>query len=344
MLDDASKAIINGAPVGGFKLSRTANPDVTWETTTSINLGLDFGVYKGRLSGSVDWYKKTTKDVLLPLPTNPLSPSDFVTKNIPNCNIINKGTEISLSGVVVDNSTFSWNITLNGTFADNIVKDLPVKMYKTGNAKGQGVTGQRVQIITNDQPMNVFYVLEMDSLDDFHQIVYKKGPDGIKDTSLYFGDPQPKFTWSMSNSFTFRNFDFNFFIEGVHGNKIFNNTALLLDKSNFNQSKNALADFVHDDVAFDNTVMVSNRYIEDGSYIRLSNATLGYTLIPKNTKWISRFRIYISGSNLWVHTKYTGFDPDVNSSSDENNIKSFGLDITNYPKARSILAGLSVTF
>jgi TonB-linked SusC/RagA family outer membrane protein len=342
-LDDASKAIINGTPVGGFKLSRTANPDVTWETTSSINIGADFGIFKGRLSGSVDWYKKTTKNILLPLPTTPLSPSDFVTMNIPDCQIINKGTEISLAGVPVDNGRFSWNINLNGTFANNVVKDLPVLKYATGNVKGQGMTGQRVQVITSDQPMNVFYALEVDSLDAKNKIVYTKGSSG-KDTSLYFGDPQPKFTWSISNSFTFKNFDFNFFFEGVHGNKIFNNTALLLDKSNFNQSQNALADFVHDDVAFNNTVRVSNRYIEDGSYVRLSNATLGYTLNLKNIKWISRFRIYVSGSNLWIHTNYTGFDPDVNSSSDENNIKSVGLDITNYPKARTYLAGLSVIF
>jgi TonB-linked SusC/RagA family outer membrane protein len=343
------KAIIGGKTIIGLGVDHVDNPDITWETTTSYNIGLDYGFFKGRLSGSADYYTKTTKDLLLNVPSQAGAPTAQTYKNIDSCRIISNGLELSILGAIIAHADFKWDVTLNMTTLHNVVKKLPVERYQTGSAQGQGLTGSYVQVITNDQPINVFYGRKVDSVDKRGNIVYMKrydenGKKLIYDSLYYLGNPQPKFTWSLSNSFTYKHFDLNIFIEGVHGNKIFNNTGLLLDKSNLNTAQNALTSFVEDETGFNNTPKISNRYIEDGSYIRLSNITLGYTLNFKQTSMIKNLRVYASGSNLMVFTKYSGYNPDVTNSKNIDNINSFGIDITSYPRARAYMFGLNVTF
>ncbi|MBN1598586.1 MAG: TonB-dependent receptor [Bacteroidales bacterium] len=341
--DPDSRVIVGGEVISGFSISRTFNKDIKWETTTSTNLGLDFGLFNGKLSGTVDVFRKTTTDLLLETTAPAGSPTATWVRNIDSAKIINEGIEISLNAFPVTKKDFTWEISGSMTFQDNVVKDLP-SVYHTGLARGQGLTGQYVQIITDDEPMNVFIGFRIDSVDEDGNVYYLQTEDG-QDSLTYLGDPQPNFIWGLNNTFRYKNFDLSFFIEGVHGNTVFNNTALLLDKGNVTrQSSNALSDFVYDDISFNYGPKVNDRYMEDGSYIRLSNVTLGYTYTVKNLDWLSRVRIYISGNNLLLLTDYSGYDPDVSSSSDMGGVKSYGLDITNYPKSRSFLVGLNVTF
>jgi TonB-linked SusC/RagA family outer membrane protein len=341
--DDASRAIIGGNQIIGLRLSRTANPDITWEATSSSNFGLDYGFFDGRLSGTVDYYYKTTKNLILEIPSPPGSPTSTVIKNIDSCKIINQGLEFGLTGVPIATSDITWEITGMATFQKNVVKNLPVEQYQTGNAQGQGLTGEYVEIITSNQPINVFYVFVIDSIDNTGRVFYKTDTAGTA-TRRYMGQPQPKFTWSVTNTFTYKRFDLSIFIEGVYGNKIFNNTGLVLDKRNITQAKNTLQHYLDDNIdPTQYTPRVSDRYIENGSYARLSNITLGYN-IPMKNNLIRNLRVYASASNVFVITKYTGFDPDVSSTKDLNNINSFGIDNTNYPKARTYLLGLNVTF
>lgn len=341
--DEGSRAILGSEVVSGFSISRTPNPDITWETTTSTNIGLDVGILNGKFSGTFDLFRKTTTDILLAIPAPAGSPTETVIRNIDSCKIINKGIELSLTAFPISTPDFSWEITATMTFQDNIVKDLPVEQYQTGLARGQGLTDQYVQIITSDEPMNVFVGLQTDSIDEEGEVYYLQTEAG-GDSLTYLGDPQPNFVWGLNNKFRYKKFDLSFFIEGVHGNTIFNNTALLLDKSNLRQASNALRDFAYDELSYDYDPAVSDRYMEDGSYVRLSNVTLGYTWNFQDFEWLSHVRFYISGNNLLLLTDYSGFDPDVSSSSDIDDIKSYGLDITNYPKSRSFLVGLNVTF
>jgi TonB-linked SusC/RagA family outer membrane protein len=343
-IDNSSRAIIGGEQIIGLTMFRTANPDISWEATSSINAGIDFGLFKGRLSGTIDGYYKNTENLILEIPTLPGAPTSTVIKNIDSCQIINKGIEIGISGVPVTASDFTWEINGIITLQNNIVKNLPVAQYQTGEAQGPGLTGAYVQIITSDQPMNVFYVYAIDSIDNRGRVFYKVDTATGRYAREYAGQPQPKFTWSLTNNFTYKNFDLSIFIEGVHGNKIFNNTALILDKRNITQARNVLSRYMYDEI--DPTQFVtreSDRYIEDGSYVRISNVTLGYNF-KMNNKWMSNLRIYASASNLFVFTKYTGYDPDVSSTKNLNNINSFGIDNTNYPKARTFLVGLNVGF
>jgi iron complex outermembrane receptor protein len=190
--------------------------------------------------------------------------------------------------------------------------------------------------------MNVFWGLEIDSIDE-GRVYY-----GV-DTAGQFekrplGQPQPKFTWSIANTFTYKGFDLSIFIQGVHGHQIFNNTGLLLDKRNLTQARNALEGYVYDEIDPTRyTPKVSDRYIEDGDYVRISNITLGYNF-KLNNPWVKSLRLYASASNLAVFTNYTGYDPDVSSTKDMNGINSFGIDNTNYPKARTYMVGLNAAF
>jgi len=339
--DNQSKAIIDDAPIIGLKISRTPNPDITWETTTSTNLGIDYGILKGKISGSIDYFVKNTTNLLLEVPAPPGSPTSTVVKNIDSCVIVNKGWEFSTTFLPLIGN-FKWEITANLTFINNEVKNLPVKQYQTGSAQGQGLTGAYAQIITSGQPLNVFYGYKVDSISPKGAVVYVKGFNK-KDTLMYLGDPYPDFTWSLNNTFKWKNFDLTIFIEGVHGNKIFNNTALLLDIPNIGQAKNSLKYFVDDGIK-GYTPKVSDRYIEDGSYIRLSSVRLGYSFDFQNKKYVKQLSLYFSGNNLALITNYKGYDPDVNSSKDMNNVNSFGIDMTNYPKSRSFIFGVNVTF
>jgi len=340
--DNGSKAIIGGATIIGLKIARTPNADITWETTTSTNVGLDYGFFKGRISGSVDYFNKVTTDLLLEVPAPPGSPTSTVVKNIDSCKIVNSGLELSLTAIPVTGE-FSWEVTGNLTFMNNVVKNLPVQMYKTGAATGQGLTDAYAQIITSDQPMHVFYGYKVDSISSTGKVFYKKGTNK-RDTLMYLGSPYPDFLWSITNTFKYKGFDLSIFVEGVYGNKIFNNTALLLDKTNLRQAKNALKYFIDDRVKTTTyTPVISDRYIEDGSYVRLSSVTLGYTFKLKN-QWIKSLRMYASGSNLLLITNYKGYDPDVYVNKGLNSVSSFGIDITSYPKARTYMVGLNVTF
>jgi hypothetical protein len=191
--------------------------------------------------------------------------------------------------------------------------------------------------------MGSFYMIAVDTIDKKGKIQFvKKTNKG--DSIMFIGTALPKFTCGWNNTFKYKNLDLNFFFDAVYGNKIFNNTALLLDKSNLNQSKNALSEYAYDRSNYKNSTKVSDRFLEDGSFLRLTSASLGYNFNFSKLGWIQTLRVYVSGSNLFILTKYTGYDPDVSSKADMNGVRALGIDITSYPKARTFLFGLNVTF
>ncbi len=344
--DPGSTALINNIPITGFRIDKTPQPNLHWETTTSTNFGLDIGVLNGRLSATVDFFSKKTTDLLIEQPTMPLSPTATFISNLDKGYVINNGFELSLEALVVKSNKFSWNVSINYTSIKNRAEDIldnNTSIIPTGSIQGQGLTGAYAQAYANGKPMASFYMNHVDSIGRNGRIYYTpKARAG--DTLLFMGSALPKSTWGLSNSFQYGNFELSFFIDAVIGNKIFNNTALLLDKSNLRQSKNALREYVNDKANFTNSTRVSDRYLEDGSYLRLSSATLGYTFKIKRFDWFQMARLYISGSNLFVLTNYSGYDPDVSSSVDMNGVRALGIDITNYPKARTIMFGLNITF
>jgi iron complex outermembrane receptor protein len=334
----------NGVLTPGITFLRVPNPNIQWETTIQSDLGLDFGFFKNRLTATIDLFHKETKDVLLEI--NAAAPAAAATMwlNVPDLRIINNGIEIGVEGIIVEKTDFTWDAGFNVSYIKNNVIDLPVTMIETGNASGQGLSGTRVQIITNDNPIGTFYGRVFEGFDASGISIYKKDADGA-DALETLGSALPNFTFSFNTKLTFKAFDFSMFWYGVSGNKVYNNTAnALFVKGSLNSGANVTEDVLNSAEGIANSNAFSSRFVEDGSFLRLANLTLGYTLNTKAVNWIKSARIYATGNNLLLLTKYTGFDPEVNSDASQNGVPAIGMDYTSYPKARAFTVGASLNF
>ncbi|HZK93676.1 MAG TPA: SusC/RagA family TonB-linked outer membrane protein, partial [Prolixibacteraceae bacterium] len=297
-----------------------------------------------KLTGTIDIFNKQTKDVLLEIPAKAPAAAQTQWQNVPDLKIINNGLELGLNAQLVRNEGFAWELGFNFATIKNEVKNLPVKLIETGNASGQGLTGTRVQIITNGQPIGTFYGLVYEGLDANGISIYKKDAAGVQ-VKEYLGTALPKFTYSINSRLDFYGFDFSIFWYGTHGNKVYNNAAnALFVKGPLENGSNVTTTVFNSNESPANSNAFSSRFIEDASFLRLSNLTIGYTIKSKQIKWLSSARIYATGNNLLVITKYTGFDPEVNINASENGVPSLGMDYTAYPKARTFTLGLNLQF
>ncbi len=328
----------------GTTFIRTPNPDIKWETTMQSNIGLDIGFFDGKLSGSVDYFYKETKDVLLLLTALAPAPTAYMWSNVPDMRIKNSGLEVNLTGVIIDKKDLSWNTTLNFTTINNEVKDLPVDLIETGVASGAGLSGVRVQIIKSGYPVGTFWGKQFIEYAADGTSIYKQDADG-NDVKEDLGSALPKFTLGLYNAFTVNNFDLSFFINGVFGNKVYNNTANgFSSMPSFSKGNNVTNDVLTSGEGVNNTPEFSSRFIEDGSFVRLSNATVGYNIPFNGNGWIRGIRLYVTGSNLFLITGYSGYDPEVNTSGEFDGVPSIGLDYTGYPRARTIQFGINAKF
>jgi hypothetical protein len=219
-----------------------------------------------------------------------------------------------------------------------------VTLIQTGRGSGQGMSSVTVQVITNGEPMNTFYGYNFLGFDSAGMGIYQQGESG-NDTLVYLGSPHPDFIWGLSSNFIYKDFDLSFFFEGVHGNLIYNNTANSVGiMGNLRQSKNTFPESVESGESPSNPIRFSSRFLEDGSYLRLSNVTLGYNLPLKKFTLIDNLRFYVTGSNLFVITDYSGYDPDINTDASVDGVNSIGIDNSSYPKPRTFLFGMNITF
>lgn len=340
----SANGYFNGVLTPGITFLRTPNPDLQWETTYQSNLGIDFGFWNNKLTGTIDIFNKQTKDVLLEIPAKAPAAAQTQWQNVPDLKIINNGLELGLNAQLIRKEKFAWELGVNFATIKNEVKNLPVKLIETGNASGQGLTGTRVQIITNGQPIGTFYGLVYQGLDANGMSIYKKDAAGVQ-VKEYLGTALPKFTYSINSMFDFYGFDFSMFWYGTQGNKVYNNAAnALFVKGTLDNGSNVIRAVFDSKESPANANAFSSRFIEDASFLRLSNLTIGYTITSKQIKWLSSARIYATGNNLLVITKYTGFDPEVNVNASENGVPSLGMDYTAYPKARTFTLGLNLQF
>jgi iron complex outermembrane receptor protein len=339
-------ALIGNNVIQGISLVRTSNSRLQWESNESFNTGVDFTLFKGRLSGNVDFYRKNSSHLLLEIPSPPGSPTGTVIINLDSTKIYNRGFEIELNTFVIRHKDFEWRMSGNFATLKNMVNGLPTT-YQTGIAEGAGVQGTYIQVIADNRSIGEFVGRKVDFIDKDGVIQYvkKKNKPTLDSTNIELSSAMPKFTFGFSNSFKYKRLSLDLFFDGVYGNKIYNHTAMLADKTFVKNARNALRYFIEDPTSFtkNKSIHVSDRYIEDGSYIRLSTATLNYNFDLKDLP-IKSINAFVSGSNLLLRTKYKGYDPDVNSDLSNGSVKSYGIDLTNYPKARTYSFGLNVTF
>jgi iron complex outermembrane receptor protein len=333
-----------------FGPTQAANFDLQWEKTATTNIGVDFTILKGKLNGSIDWYNKNTTGMIYGYRVDPiLVPSGRITAN--GGSISNKGIELSLSATPVKTNNFSWNTSLNLAHNDNKITKLTNPLFIGGDSvsvsypEGSGQSGSSLQLLKEGYPLGQFFTLEYAGKNSAGVSQYVSANGTLTTTPTradyrYEGNAQPKLVMGWSNTVKYKDFDFNIFIRGVFGNKIFNATRADLFRPTTAMSTNILVDAADELPADGNSYKYSSRFIESGNYIRFDNATLGYNVKSINTKYIKSLRVYTSVNNLFTITKFKGIDPEVNQGG-----IAPGVDYNNfYPKTRTFLLGANVSF
>ncbi|KIC95719.1 TonB-dependent receptor [Flavihumibacter solisilvae] len=345
---------INHTYYTGINPTGIANEELKWEKSSQANIGVDISLFRNRVNAVVEYYHKRTNDLLYVM-TLPLS-SGYSTITGNFASMQNKGVELSANARILDGG-LKWNIAGNITFNRNKVMDLD-----------GGVTNERFitaySLLKVGSPLGVFKTYVFDGINQTGDVILP-GYDGrvggykVEDLNkdgainsndqMITGDPNPDFIYGFSTDLSFKNFDFSAFFSGTQGNEIYNAASLSFEmplgqrnmyKGLVNRwtPTNPSNEYVS---AFQGgRLPITNNPIEDGSYLRCRNITLGYTL-PK-MKGIRNLRVYISANNLFTVTNYSGFDPEVNTYAGSNT--AIGVDNLVYPQARTFLGGVQLAF
>jgi TonB-linked SusC/RagA family outer membrane protein len=316
------------------------NPNLKWETTTQYGAGIDFAILKNRLTGTVDYFNKTTKDLLFFQYFSAPAPSPGQWINLPG-SVINKGLELGLNLAAVQGKKFTWDVAYNMTFLKNTVKNFAQRVVNTGAINGQGLSGAFSQVIQNGYPLFTFKVTQYNGLDAKGFAVYPNGIDG----ATLQGSALPTFTAGLTNNFDYGKWNLSFFLNAATGFYVYNNTAnAYFYRGNLITGHNVTSDVAFTNENALNSGQVSTRWLEKGDFLRLSNASLGYTFDLNNSKTFKTLRLSATGQNLFLITKYSGLDPEINTNKQINSVPSRGIDYTSYPKARTITIGLNAGF
>ncbi|MDP9278097.1 MAG: SusC/RagA family TonB-linked outer membrane protein [Gemmatimonadota bacterium] len=357
--DGGSRYAFGDRPVTGVTPIRNPNPNLKWEETAQTNFALDYGFLNNRLNGSLEYYVKNTKDLLLEI--NVPQPAVVETRLENIGRMRNKGIELSLDGLVMQRSEMNLSAGFVFSHDKNEVVDLGGKGFiPTAQASGQGQSNQFTQRIIPGQPLGTFWGPQFVGFDAAgHQLFnsYTINPDGSRtidgqvqaggltsDDDVILGNAFPKYSLGLRTNGNWKKFDFSALINRVSGQKIFNNTALVYaQKGNALQDKNFLLSALTDPSEIHEPAKYSSRYIEDGSYTRLQNITVGWTFdLPSFTGTARNSRVFLSGDNLALWTNYSGYDPEVHTQLP--GIAPRGIDYLHYPRGRTFTGGLRVAF
>ncbi len=342
-----------GPYVPGTSYTRLANPNIQWEVSKQTDVGLDFALFNNALTGTIDYFNKVSNNILLEvIPADPVQPANTFWTNVPDMTITNRGLELDLNYRYTAENGLRANIGGNITFIDNNVEGSPYSIIPSGAASGSGLTSATINGYLNGQPIGTFYLKEFTGFDD-------KGVSTFRDTDgdgivtdkdrVALGTALPTRQYNINGGVAHKGFDLSFNFNGVTGNKVYDNTA----NSNFYKNKlskgqNVIPEAIEAaNESINNSAPVSSRYLKDGAFFRLNNLSLGYSFNTKSLgidRWVSGIRLSATGQNLFVITKYNGYDPEVNADRQINGISSYGVDYLSYPKAKTFVFGLNVTF
>lgn len=324
-----------------------------------LNIGLDYAFFDGRINGSIEYYDKNTKDLIWNYPVSSfVYPYSTIVANVGE--ISNRGIEFSINAIPVRNQNFTWTTTLNLSHNKNKVKKLTNEKYSTatftqGDPMVAGVSAYGyTQQIMEGQPLGTFFTYEFAGYDEDGISVYYKHDkatgerNGKTTKSPAFEDraitgcAQPKLNVGWNNSFSYKNWSASFFFTGVFGNKIYNGLrAHYTAPDFFAGGKNVLKEFITDRPATDTSSNIpSDKFIENGSYVRLQNLSLGYTFRNLDG-WLNSLQLYVNANNVFTITSYKGLDPEVNLGGIDP-----GVDYrwSNYPHTRTIMVGAKINF
>ena len=365
---------INGALASGFAnltWRGPANPDLKWETTSQYNVGVDMGFFQNRINLTIDLYYKKTSDLLQNIQIPQSTGFSNMTTNFGN--VTNKGLEITGKFYAITGKNLNWDFDANISFNRNKISGLPGDQFAQGWSKADNVFLQR-----NGMPIGTIYGFVEDGFydniaelraDPFYakeseavckamvgEVKYKDfdGVAGITNADRQvIGDTNPDFTFGMTHNFTYKNFSLSFFLQGCVGGDIFNANLLEVTmsgignipqniyESRWTPENRENAKWPKAYAVYGRTMKLSDRYVEDGSYLRMKNINLGYKFISP-FKGIESINLFASVSNVFTISGYSWYDPDVNSFGSDASRR--GVDLFSYPSSRTFSFGLQCTF
>ncbi len=356
----------------GYGPSAPGNPNLKWEETEQFDIGLDISVLNNKISLSLDYFDKKTTDLLtkkvLPYYSG-MGDDASITQNLGE--IDNKGFEANITYVPVLRNDFSWDVNLNFSVIRNEVIDLGEQESITGSTYGSdGVLSTSPFIVMPGKPLGSFYGYKFlglwKSSEAEEAAKYGNAPGDSRyedvdgdysiDASDYqiIGDANPDFSWGLNNHIRYKNFDFNILIQGVHGQDIYNLTyasaasvigdsrsITIKEATNFWTTDNENTIWPNISSTSDANYMNSSKWIQDGTYIKLRNISVAYTLSKKYAK-IGDLKFTLSGQNLLTLSDYNGYDPEASSTSTSDT--DLGLDFGVYPSPKTVTVGVSLKF
>lgn len=358
---------LSGALVSGLAPNNIANPDLRWETTATTDFGIDLDLFGNRLNFVADYYYKKTTDLLWNVSIPQTSGFSSIFRNIGS--LQNKGLELSIGGEIFVKD-FKWSSNANWSMNRNKVLEIPGYTPSTQN-EISGHLKINGSWLEPGLPVGVWNLLQYDGVFQNQQqfdagprsaandklgdarFIDKNGNGSINlaEDRMIVGDPNPDFIYGWSNNFSYKGFDLSVYMQGTFGNDILNVQRAESNVSGpwGNQRKeivdrwtptNTTSNIPRARVTVNPLLLQSSWLIEDGSFLRVKTASLGYTFKP--SKGINSCRVYVTGQNLLTFTKYSGFDPEVNSPGNSN--LQLGVDYNAYPAARTFLVGVNVGF
>jgi TonB-linked SusC/RagA family outer membrane protein len=349
---------LGGVIQSGLNPTRISNPDLRWESTAQFNVGLDIGLLTSRIQLIADYYDKRTSDLLLDVSIPGSSGFSSALQNTGD--IQNRGVEFALNTINLEGQ-FNWKTSFNISFNKNKVLSLGGDLERPAGQASPSKQLPNSGILRVGEPVGVFYGYITDGL--FQTLEEIKGSaqptaqlgdrrfkDLNNDAAItatdrtILGYAQPDFTYGFTNTFSYKGFDLNIFMQGVQGNSILNLNLNAETDNNIPEAKNRWTT-TNTNTDIPRTVVgsrITNKYVEDGSYLRIQNITLGYTL-PKNLSSsvnLQSVRVYMSAQNWFTFTNYSGYDPEVSTFGQDN--LSMGVDRGSYPAAKTFTFGINI--
>lgn len=345
LYDRGSEYFDNGKWHNTFLYSQNDNPNLKWEQTATFNPGLDFGLFDSRITGTIDYYIKKTSDLLY-VYNVPVPPHLYSTMLANVGDMENKGYEVVINGEIINKNDFRWTASINFAHNKNVITKLSNENFqteniKTGNVSLRGSGYLTSSIIEEGQEVGTFYNLKCNGIDENGKFIIEDiSKDGQinNDDYTYIGHAMPKLTYGILNSFSYKKFDLSFFLRGLYGNDVLNTPRIQYGNEKWLPGGNVLEEATTNGITDD--PLFSSYYIEDGSFLRLENVNLAYNFDLNNVLGINKFKVYISGQNLFLITKFKGLDPEVNM----NGLSPGVMDIFYVPKSRTLSAGLEISF
>jgi TonB-linked SusC/RagA family outer membrane protein len=345
LYDRGSEYYDNGKWHNTFLYSQNDNPNLKWEQTATFNPGIDFGLFDNRLTGSLDYYIKKTSDLLY-VYNVPVPPHLYSTMLANVGDMENKGYEVVINGRIMSRNNFRWSASVNFAHNKNVITRLSDENFqtdniKTGNVSLRGSGYLTSSIIEEGQEVGTFYNLNCLGIDDNGKFIIEdihKDGQINNDDYTYIGHAMPKLTYGILNSFSYKRIDFTFFFRGLYGNDVLNTPRIQYSNVKWLPGGNVLQEATTNGITDD--PLFSSYYIENGSFLRLENVNLSYNFDFLSKLGVNKFRVFVSGQNLFLLTKFKGLDPEVNMDGLSPGV----MDIYYVPKSRTLSAGLEISF